>query len=483
MTLKHSIGIIAAAALLAQSWEADAKIRLPQQLGDHCVLQRNSDVNLWGEAAPSSKITVKTSWSREKVTSVAGKDGRWKLSVRTPDGGYEPQTVEISDADGTVTLRDVLIGEVWLAGGQSNMEMPLAGFHSCPVEGAVETLLTAGSWKDKVREVKIPKTGSLQPEEYVQGSWEETNPVTACRFTAVGWHFATMLNSALDVPVGIIACNWGGSAVESWLPEELVRSYPANTIPSGSQDPEMTRGGWWHHTSTYVMYNAMLHPLHNYTVRGFIWYQGETNAGLPYYYAERLSTMVGVWRSLWGCGDLPFYEVELAPWAYGGDGTSGARLREAQHKAAETIPNCGIAVTNDLVYEYERDQIHPCQKRQVGERLALLALNRTYGMTELRCEGPVYRDMQIEGDRITVNFKNADHDGLSPWHDIRGFEVAGEDRVFHPAKAERKGSSVVVSSSEVPAPVAVRYCFKDFQKGSLTGSLGLPAAPFRTDSW
>ncbi len=483
MTLKHFTGIMAAAALLFPSLETAAKIRLPEQLGDHCVLQQNSDVNLWGEAAPSSKVIVKTSWSREKATAVAGEDGRWKLSVRTPGGSYEPQTVEISDRDGVVTLRDVLIGEVWLAGGQSNMEMPLTGFHGCPVEGAVEALLTAGTWRNKVREVKIPKTGSLKTEDYVQGKWEETNPVTARRFTAVGWYFATALNSALDVPVGIIACNWGGSAVESWLSEELVRSYPPNTIPSGSQDPVMTKGGWWHHTSTYVMYNAMLYPVHNYTVRGFIWYQGETNAGLSGYYAERLSTMVGVWRDLWGDGELPFYEVELAPWAYGGDGTSGARMREAQRKAAEIIPNSGIATTNDLAYEYEKDQIHPCQKRQVGERLALLALNRTYGMTELQCEGPVYSDMQIDGDRITVNFRNTAHDGLSPWHDIRGFEVAGEDRVFHPAKAEVKGSSVIVSSSEVPTPVAVRYCFRDFQIGNLTGSLGLPAAPFRSDNW
>ena len=479
-TLTITAGIV---AMMGLSVSVSARIRLPEQLGDHCILQQNTQANLWGEAAANSKVTVKTSWSKEKYSVTAGADGRWKLAVRTPEGSYEPQTVVISDRDGSVTLNDVLIGEVWLAGGQSNMEMPLMGFHSCPVEGAVEAILTSTQYGNRVREVKIPKTASPEVEEYVSGRWVETNPATAREFTAAGWFFATMLTAALDVPVGIIACNWGGSAVESWLPKEIVYSYPENTIPNGTHEYVIVPEGWYHHMSNYVMYNAMLHPVSNYTIKGFIWYQGETNAGLYDYYAERLATMVSVWRELWGEGDIPFYEVELAPWIYGGDGTSGARIREAQRRAVELIPNSGIATTNDLAYEYEKDQIHPCQKRQVGERLALLALNRTYGMSGLQCEGPLYKDMTVEGDRVIVSFTNTMYDGLSPWHDIQGFELAGEDRVFHPAQAERVDDKVVVTSAEVPAPVAVRYCFRDFQVGNLTGSLGLPAAPFRSDSW
>ena len=479
-TLTIAAGVV---AMMGLSVSASARIRLPEQLGDHCVLQQNTQANLWGEAAANSKVTVKTSWSKDKYTVMAGADGRWKLAVSTPAGSYEPQTVVISDRDGSVTLSDVLIGEVWLAGGQSNMEMPLMGFHSCPVEGAVEAILTSSQYRNKVREVKIPKTASPEVQEYVSGRWVETNPATAREFTATGWFFATMLNAALDVPVGIIACNWGGSAVESWLPKDIVYTYPENTIPNGQHDYEIVPQGWYHHMSNYVMYNAMLHPVSNYTIKGFIWYQGETNAGLYDYYAERLATMVSVWRELWGEGDIPFYEVELAPWVYGGDGTSGARIREAQRRAVELIPNSGIATTNDLVYDYEWNQIHPCQKRQVGERLALLALNRTYGMSGLQCEGPLYKDMTVEGDRVIVSFTNTMYDGLSPWYDIQGFELAGEDRVFHPAKAERLEDKVVVTSAEVPAPVAVRYCFRDFQIGNLTGSLGLPAAPFRSDNW
>ena len=481
--MKQLLKLFVAASLLLAATSANAKITLPEQLGDYCILQQQTAANLWGSAAAGSKVTVKVSWSKAKYSVTADSEGRWQLAVNTPAGSYDPQTITISDKDGSVTLHDVLIGEVWLAGGQSNMEMPLIGFGNCPVEGSAETILRAGEWKGKVRSVKIPKTGNPEPQEFVQGKWVETSPVTAKDISAVAWHFAVTLNSALDIPVGIVACNWGGSSVESWLPKEVVHSFPANTIPDGSCEPVITEGGWYYHTSPYVMYNAMICPVSHYTIKGFIWYQGETNAGLPQYYPERLAQMVQIWRDLWGNQELPFYEVELAPWIYGGDGTSGARIREAQHKAAEIIPHSGIVCTNDLAYPYEKDQIHPCQKKQVGERLALLALNRNYDMAGLACEGPVYKDIEISGNTVTVNYKNVLWDGLSPWHDIVGFELAGEDRVFYPAKAERKDFSVVVTCDEVPAPVALRYCFRDFQVGNLTGSMNLPAVPFRSDNW
>ena len=483
MTLKSFVAASASAALLLCAVPAQAKITLPELLGDHCILQQQTRANLWGEAAAGSRVSIKVSWSKNKYSATAGSDGKWLIAVDTPAGSYEPQTITISDRDGSVTLSDVLIGEVWLAGGQSNMEMPLNGFHSCPVEGSLETILAAGQWKNKVREVKIPKTGATEPQDYVQGKWVETNPETARDFTAVGWYFATAVNAAVDVPVGILACNWGGSAVESWVPKEVVYSYPENTIPSQRHEPFFDEGGWYNCTSNYVMYNGMLYPVHNYTIKGFIWYQGETNAWLYQYYAERLARMVGIWRDLWGQGELPFYEVELAPYIYGGDGTLGARIREAQRAAVDIIPNSGIVCTADLAYPYEYDQIHPCQKRQVGERLALLALNRTYGMYSLPCEGPVYDGFEVNGSEVKVNFRNTVYDGLSPWRDIVGFELAGEDKVFHPAVARRENGGVIVTCEAVPAPVAVRYCFRDFQVGNLTGILNLPAVPFRSDNW
>ncbi len=479
---KKIAAALCSAFLMAFCAPSFAKIVLPEQLGDFCVLQQQTEANLWGEAAAGGTITVKTSWSKDKYTCKADQNGRWKLSVKTPAGSFEPQTVTISDRDGAVTLKNVLIGEVWLAGGQSNMEMPLTGFQNCPLEGSSEAILTAGDWRGRVRCVVIDNTGATTPEEYVTGRWAETSPVTARGYTAVGWFFAQGLCSALDVPVGIIECDWGGSAVEGWLPREITDTYPENTLPCGRHEPFRDPEGWYNCTSNYVMYNGMLHPISKYTVKGFIWYQGETNFWLYRHYPERLATMVKVWRDLWGEGELPFYQVELAPYLRGGDDTMNARMREAQHKAAREIPSCGIVTTNDLALPYEGDQIHPCRKKEIGQRLALLALNRTYSMKEIGYQGPVYKDITIDANRLTVNFVNPEF-GLSPWHDIRGFEIAGEDRVFHPAKAEREGLGVVLTSEAVPAPVAVRYCFRDFLIGNLTGEMGLPAAPFRSDDW
>lgn len=473
--------IVAGTAAAATS---EAKVQLPQILSDHMILQQKSDANLWGKAAPSSKVTVKASWGTEEYSVKSDSEGNWKLAVRTPAAGYTAYSITIADKDGSVTLSDVLVGEVWLCGGQSNMEMPLDGFWHCPVEGSLEEVALSGQFRDKIRLVKIPKTGAETPQETVEGRWQVSGPETAGTFTAVGWHFARMLNSVLNVPVGLVSCNWGGSAVESWLPKEEVYSYPENTLPSGQYAPKRDAGGWYHHHSPIIMYNGMLYPIRNYTLKGFLWYQGETNAGFPQYYAQRLATMVKVWRNLWGQGELPFYEVELAPFVYGGDGTSGARIREAQRKAVELIPNSGIVSTNDLVYPYEYDEIHPRRKKEVGERLSYLALNRTYGMGYLPFEGPRFKSYEIRGGEIEVAFHNGER-GFSPWHDIVGFEIAGEDKVFHPAEIRRGAqlNTVIVKSDKVPAPVAVRYCFRDFQIGNFTGQRCLPVIPFRTDNW
>ena len=479
-----ALAALAFAAALANTSISQAKIWLPQILGDHSVLQRDSEAKLWGKAAPSSKVEIRVSWSREKISVTSDSDGNWITSVRTPAGGYTPYTITFRDKDGSVTISDILAGDVWLCGGQSNMEMPVSGFGSCPVEGSFEDIINSGEMRNRVREVKIPKTGAESPQDTVEGRWRVSGPGTTGEMTAAGWYFGSMLNAALDVPIGLLACNWGGSAVESWIPGETVRSYPENTIPGEKYSPGKLPEGWYHSTTPIVMYNGMIYPVHNYTLKGFIWYQGETNVGRHRYYAGRLADMVRIWRELWGQGDLPFYEVELAPYFYGNpDDINGALLRESQHKAVEIIPNSGCVCINDLVYPYEYDQIHPCMKRQVGERLAAMALNKTYGMDKVPFSGPVYRDMKVNGNEVTVTFDFTGR-GLSPWHDLEGFELAGEDRVFHPAKAERSGEhSVVVRSDEVPAPVAVRYCFRNFRIGNLTGELGLPAVPFRSDNW
>ena len=291
--LKSILAIVVAGT--AATATSEAKVELPQILSDHLVLQQKSQANLWGKAAPSSKVTVKASWGTEEYSVKSDREGNWKLAVQTPAAGYTAYSITIADKDGAVTLSDVLVGEVWLCGGQSNMEMPLNGFWHCPVEGSLEEVALSGQFRDKIRLVKIPKTGAETPQETVEGRWQVSGPATSGTFTAVGWHFAKMLNAVLDVPVGLVSCNWGGSALESWLPKDVVYTYPENTLPSGQYASKKDPGGSYNCASPAVMYNGMIYPIRNYTLKGFIWYQGETNSGFPQYYAQRLADMVKVW--------------------------------------------------------------------------------------------------------------------------------------------------------------------------------------------
>ena len=465
-------------AVMAAAGTISAKITLPEIIGDNMVLQQDTKVRIWGKASAGKTVTITTSWSREKTKVTADGDGNWLALVQTPAASYTQHSMVISDGE-AVKLDNILIGEVWFCGGQSNMEMPLNGFWDCPIEGSNEEIATSGK-RSGIRLVKIPKTGTLAPSETVEGKWELSNPQNTRWFSATAWYFARMLNEALDIPVGLVSCNWGGTRVESWLPEEIVRTYPDIDYDSECCKNEQT---WWHYSNVTIMYNGMYYPIRNYTVKGFIWYQGESNVGKHDTYPDRFKTLVNLWRENQG-SESPVFLVELAPWLYGGDGTSGARFREMQHNLAREISNCGVICTNDLVYPDEDTQIHPRNKKDVGHRLAYLALNRTYGQTGIECQYPEYKSFTIDGDTAEVFFDNAE-DGLSPWKGLEGFEVAGEDKVFHKAEARvhTGHKSVLVRSDEVASPVAVRYCFRDFQIGNLVSGRDLPVLPFRTDNW
>lgn len=472
--------MVCAAALFAAAG-VRAKVVLPAILGSNMVLQQQTDVKLWGEAAPRSEVSVHVSWSDAEVKTRAGGDGRWELLLKTPEADGTPRTLTVSDGQGEpVVLDNILIGEVWLCSGQSNMEMPLEGFWNCPVEHANETIARSAACKN-IRVATVGKTGALEPCEDASVEWHTCNPGDAQWFSAVGFHFARMTSDVLDLPVGIIVCAWGGSRVEGWLPAETVAQYPDIDLEKEMRPFE---DGSWHWHTPVVMYNGMLHPLRRFAVRGFLWYQGESNVGHAEDYRVRLQTMAARWRQEWGDENLPFYLVELAPYLYGGDGTSGARFREVQHRIAAELPNSGIVCTNDLVYPYEQMQIHPCRKQEVGYRLAWLALNRTYGYTGIECAGATYKSATFADGKAVISFDNAES-GFSPWDGIEGFEIAGEDRCFHPATAtvDTDRKTVVVRSDRVAEPVAVRYCFRDFQIGNLTSRRGFPVVPFRTDNW
>lgn len=416
---------------LAAGWGAAAKIRLPEIIGNDMVLQQNAEVRLWGWAEPHAAVKVETSWGAGAAVK-SDADGRWAVSVRTPAGSYEPQRITFASGD-RVTFDRVLIGEVWFAGGQSNMEMPLGGFWQCPVTDANEIIARAGAKSGKLHYVKIPHAAAYTPQDRTAGSWTPCTTATAAKFTAAGYFFAEMLNDVLGVPVGIIDCSWGGSRVESWMSREVL---------SGYSDIDLTEEGISRvaqHLRPMVMYNAMLRPVAGYTVRGFLWYQGESNVGRYMDYAARLADMVSLWRGLWAQDDLPFYYVEIAPFEYG-NGKS-PYLREAQCRAQELIPNSGMICTNDLVEPYEFCNVHPKNKRDVGYRLAFMALNKTYGMKEIACQSPQYESMEIRDGKARIRFKYMDQ-GFNRMADIRGFEICGADKVFYPADAVVETSSL-----------------------------------------
>jgi sialate O-acetylesterase len=470
-----------AVSLLIFCPQVNAKIRLPQIMSDNMVLQQNTKARLWGWATPGETIKVKCSWYKIPVTATASADSSWTVSVPTPKGSYTKENISFSGIQRgkseSIALKNILIGEVWFASGQSNMEMPMNGFTNCPVGGANEEIVFAGQYKDKIHFVTVPKIATRTPQKETEGKWNEASPKNTSMFSATGWFFATTMNKVLNVPIGVINCSWGGSIVEGWIKESTLKTYPDIDLSK----IEIDKNRQVFYKAPLVMYNGMAFPLEKYTVKGFLWYQGESNTGREKTYADRLATLIKQMRDEWKLGDLPFYYVEIAPFNYGGH-NSGALLREAQYKVQYMVPNAGMISTNDLVEDYELNQIHPHNKKAVGERLAFMALNNTYGMKSVACRGLEYESMKADGNKIELRFKGADN-GFNRSTGIIGFEIAGSDKVFHPADVNVGRGSVTVSSPDVAQPVAVRYGFKDFQPGNFGNTRGLPLVPFRTDNW
>lgn len=458
-------------ALLAASG-ISAKVTLPKMFSDGMVMQRETNANLWGTAKASSAVKITTSWDKKTYTVKAGSDGKWKTSVKTPAAGG-PYTITLSDGEKTV-LDNILIGEVWICSGQSNMEMPMKGFKNQPVEGAVADILH--STDKQLRLFTVKRNSRFAPVDTVSGKWNEAGPASVREFSATAYYFGRELRQALGVPVGLIVTAWGGSACEAWMTADWLKAFPDAKIPSSPEDIKSKN-----RTPT-VLYNGMLRPLIGVTMRGVIWYQGEDNVPRYKTYADMLTTMIRGWRTEWKQGDFPFYFCQIAPYDYSliKWDTNSAFLREQQAKAELMSNNCGMAVLMDAGLEYG---IHPRKKNLAGQRLALLALNKTYGIEGLSAESAYYKDVAFKNDTAVVTFNRAGmwvygKNGLKS--DL--FEVAGEDRVFHPAKAWIERSKVYVKSDSVSRPVAVRYAFKDWADGDLYCD-GLPVSSFRTDSW
>lgn len=428
------------------------------------VLQQKSSVRFWGWAKPNTNVTVKGSWNNKTVICKSNAQGEWETHLTTPMGSYTPYMVTLSDGEKLI-INNVLIGEVWVGSGQSNMEMSLAGRNNRVIENVNKEILNANNYNGKLHIATVKHSALNEPADTVTAKWENCTSANAVPWSAVCYFFGSTLIDALHCPVGMISSCWGGTSVESWS--------PANILPTPNDEKEKK--------DFSVRYNGMIHPIEGYTIRGFIWYQGEDNVSRYTKYASQLGNMIMAWRKQWKQSNLPFYEVEIAPYIYdGAENTNAAFLREAQCEVSHNIPNTGMVSTNDLVKDYELRQIHPMMKREVGERLAFLALDKDYKIKGLFAESPEYKNMKISGNKIYLYFTNA-KSGFNRFEGFKGFEICGADKQFYPAQVSLENTTLVVSSPKVPNPTAVHYCFKNFCPGNTTNVGGMPIVPFRTD--
>lgn len=452
--------------LLSGTKEIKARIALPAFFSNGMVLQQQAQVALWGKSDKlRSKISVKTSWNKKKYVALTNEKGNWKIKVETPASGG-PYTIQISDGQ-TLTIENVLIGEVWLCSGQSNMEMRVSGSYNDPITSSLDAIVT--SENSKIRMFTVGSKMHSSPVEDCRGKWEEASSETLSHFSAAAYFFARKLHQVLHVPVGIIHASYGGSRVEAWISDEGIAPYKnLDDVHNAS-----------------ILYNGMLNPIVGYGIRGCLWYQGESNVDVPDLYQQLFPSLVKDWRNKWGIGEFPFYYSQIAPFNYNkgqGKGKNSAYLREAQTKCLNSIPSSGMIILTDVGHP---TTIHSMAKEPVGNRFAYMALGRTYGKKGFPTTGPIYKSFQIEGNKVIIFFDEKSRELTSFREPLKDFEIAGEDKVFYPANARigKNPKTIEVTSSQVKNPVAVRYAFKDYVKGSLYNLYGLPASSFRTDNW
>jgi len=467
--------IFSSLLLLFVVFAIHAELRLPAIFGNNMMFQQNTEVKIWGWADKGQTVTVSPSWTQQKHTVKADNAGKWNLKIQTPAASYQTYSLTVSDKQNEIKFNNILIGEVWLCSGQSNMEMPMKGFKNQPVSGGNEAIMKS---KNKtIRLITVKRASHFTFQDDFIGEWVEATPQTVKGFSATGYYYGRLLHEMLDVPVGLILSSWGGSWIESWMSRDMLSGFNEVKLPQSEEDiKEQNR------TPT-TLFNGMINPIAGYTIKGCIWYQGESNYDRAAEYPKLFQKMVSEWRNLWKQGEFPFYYCQIAPYdnppEKHGD-FNAAFLREAQYKSMELIPNSGMAVLMDIG---EEKCIHPKDKKTGGERLAMMALAKTYGMTGFAYESPIFKEMELEGGKAILSFDKAPMWLTSFGKELKNFEIAGTDKVFYPAKADIKRSKIEVYSDKVNNPVAVRYAFKDFVAGDLFSTEGLPLSSFRTDNW
>jgi sialate O-acetylesterase len=449
-----------------------AKIKLPGIISSNMVLQRNTTVKIWGWAKSGEKISIKTSWIANEIKVSTPENGRWEVQLKTTLS-KDPQNIQLSSLESNIKLENILFGEVWVCSGQSNMRMPLKGYTGQPTfEG---NLAIANSKNNNLRLFTITENGNPTPLDTLTSykKWNIASPDNTKDFSALAYFYGQKLQEILDVPVGIIMTSWGGTRIQPWISKDVVAPFlDINKVKKDTTEK--------YKRIPSAIYNAMINPITSYTIKGVIWYQGETNRDEPKLYQQLLPEMVKDWRKQWNIGEFPFYYVQIAPNKYI-DKTNSQYLREAQFKASEVIPNSGMAVLSDIGSD---QTIHPPRKREVAERLLVITLNKTYGFKDVDCTGPIYKSMEVKEGALYLNFNFAETGLYSPEMEISNFEIAGADKLFHTAKALIiNHKQVKVFSSEVTEPVAVRYGWSNWFIGTLFDNNMLPVSSFRTDNW
>ncbi len=462
-----------------------AEVRLPNIFGNSMVLQRELPVPVWGWAESGQEVTVTLGGQTKKAK--ADQDGRWQVKLDALKANAEGQTLKVAGGN-TIELKDILVGEVWICSGQSNMEWSVANSLN-----AQEEISAANH--PQIRLFNVPgHTTAPLPQDNCPGAWQLCQPNTARGFSAVGYFFGRRLQQELKVPIGLVGSNWGGTRIEPWTSPAGFRSVPELKAIADKVDAydEKTKVGGG---SPSAIYNAMIHPLAPFAMRGAIWYQGESNGGEGESYYHKTRALVNGWRKLFN-PDLAFYWVQLADFQKPNDNPAGgdgwAKIREAQRKALG-IKHTGMAVITDIG---AANDIHPRNKQDVGWRLSQWALHQTYGMKDVVPCGPLYKSHKVEGGSIRITFDHVGgglivgkKEGLKPTKEVKDgklarFAIAGADKKWHWAEAAISGGEVVLKSAEVANPVAVRYAYTMNPAGAnLYNNEGIPASPFRTDDW
>ncbi len=496
------LAVITACLLAPLAASAETALRLPAMFGNHMVLQRDQAIPVWGWAAPGDEVTVE--FAGQKKTARANADGKWMLKLDPLKASMQPQKMGIARGADALVIEDVLVGDVWLSSGQSNMHFQMSGVENSPKE-------IAGADHRSLRFFTVEAQFGQEPKADAQGNWKPVSPTTAAGCSAVAYYFARELLQKTGVPIGLLVSSVGGTRIESWMRSETLapiaeagpliekwrnvspkefgniataysdyqhqrdKVHPKaakdakakdEPVPTAPQAPKLRC-----HDCPSALHNGMIAPLQPFAIRGVIWYQGESNSGQPASYEKLLPALIADWRQVWGA-EMPFLFVQLAPHR-----NTHPAFREAQQRIWQKTPLTAMVVTTDVG---DANNIHPTRKRPVGERLALAARALSYG-EKVEYSGPVFKGMSVENGRAVISFTHTGTGLMAKGEELKGFTLAGADEKFLPAGAEIDGSTVVVTSDQISKPTAVRYGWAMMPEGNLFNREGLPAAPFRSD--